>query len=245
MDKDITSQPVKQVIEHIRQKIADREFMPGDRLPSERKLAESLGVSRSYVREAIKKLELYGILRTMPQSGTFIAEFNVEQLNSLITDAVKIDRYKFADLVYVRVMLEIEVCRLCAMNRTEEDIESIREALKVLENNTFTDKRVASDFAFHRAIARAGHNQVIAALLMIITPELLKYYQKHQLCTSSSDETRQEHRDFLRLIIDRDAAALETLVRKHLAGMIAFAKGLSEEQRFPQFAQVPDVAVSI
>ena len=64
MKDEINSQPVKHVIEHIKKQISERQILPGERLPSERKLSELLKVSRSHVREALQKLELYGIVKT-------------------------------------------------------------------------------------------------------------------------------------------------------------------------------------
>ena len=108
MKDEVNSQPVKLVIEHIKKQIAERQILPGERLPSERKLSELLKVSRSHVREALQKMELYGIVKTYPQSGTVVSEFSKDQLDTMITDALKISKYDFSSLVYVRVLLEIE-----------------------------------------------------------------------------------------------------------------------------------------
>ena len=155
MKDEINSQPVKHVIEHIKKQISERQILPGERLPSERKLSELLKVSRSHVREALQKLELYGIVKTYPQSGTVVSEFSKDQLDTMITDALKISRYDFSSLVYVRVLLEIEVCKLCAINRTEEDLKNIENTLVELEEKFDTDLRVEKDFAFHQAIAQS------------------------------------------------------------------------------------------
>ncbi len=64
------------VIKYVQTAIENHELLPGDRLPAERKLAEMLGVSRNVVRQSIQKLELYGIVTTLPQSGTFISSFS-------------------------------------------------------------------------------------------------------------------------------------------------------------------------
>ena len=99
------STQVDTVIRHIRSLLDSGRLFPGDRLPAERKIAEQLGVSRANVRTALQKLEFYGIVKTYPQSGTVVAQHTVQ-------------------------VLEVEAIRLCAMNRTEEDIESIRQALE-------------------------------------------------------------------------------------------------------------------
>ena len=73
--------PYDIIIRSIRQHLLNGEMKPGDRLPAERKLAEEYGVSRNYVREALKALEGYGIVETRPQSGTFIVGLDVNALD--------------------------------------------------------------------------------------------------------------------------------------------------------------------
>ena len=97
-------------------------MQPGERLPAERRLADMLGVGRAHVRAAFQKLEFYGIVQTFPQSGTVVAQEKMQVLERMITDALQIRQYDFASLVYVRVLLEIEAIKLCARNRTAEDL---------------------------------------------------------------------------------------------------------------------------
>ena len=151
MKDEVNSQPVKLVIEHIKKQIAE---LPGERLPSERKLSELLKVSRSHVREALQKMELYGIVKTYPQSGTVVSEFSKDQLDTMITDALKISKYDFSSLVYVRVLLEIEVCKLCASNRTEEDLENIEKTLIELEEKFDTESALFHKKQFMQNIER-------------------------------------------------------------------------------------------
>ena len=92
MKDEINSKPVKHLIELIKKQISERQILPGERLPSERKLSELLKISRSHVREALQKLELYGSVKTYPLSGTVVSEFSKDQLDTMITDALKISR---------------------------------------------------------------------------------------------------------------------------------------------------------
>ena len=164
------------------------------------------------------------IVKTYPQSGTVVSEFSKDQLDTMITDALKISRYDFSSLVYVRVLLEIEVCKLCAVNRTEEDLKNIENTLVELEEKFDTDLRVEKDFAFHQAIAQGGHNPVISSLLLIITPDILKYYQKYKVCAVPQKTVHAEHREMLQKIKDRDKEGMKELVIRHLANLIDFAK---------------------
>ena len=93
--------PVDKVIKYIQEAITNKEYLPGDRLPAERKLSEILGVGRPHIRKAIQRLEMYGIVRTMPQSGTFIAAFSKEQMENMVSETLKVSKYDFYSLVYV------------------------------------------------------------------------------------------------------------------------------------------------
>ncbi len=234
MKKEVNPKPVTLVIEYIKKQISERHFLPGERLPSERKLSELLKVSRSHVREALQKMELYGIVKTYPQSGTVVSEFSKDQLDTMITDTLKISQYDFSSLVYVRVLLEIEACKLCAIHRTEEDLNHIENALNELEEKFDTPLRVEKDFAFHQAIAQGGHNSVISSLLLIITPDILKYYQKYKVCAVPQRTVHTEHREILQKIKNRETEGMKELVLRHLSNLIDFAK-IAAKRDIPEF----------
>ena len=111
--------PVDKIIKQLRGLIASGHLKAGDKLPSERKLSDKFGVSRNYVRDALQKLEFYGILKTLPQSGTVVAGIGIAALEGLISDVLKIEDSDFASLVETRVLLETETSRLAAERRTD------------------------------------------------------------------------------------------------------------------------------
>ena len=99
-------------------------------MPSERSLSEKFSVSRSNVREAIQKLEFYGLLKSIPQSGTFVANIGVIALNGMIDDILRLEKPDFKDLVETRILLELKTARLAALRRTDENLKQMREALE-------------------------------------------------------------------------------------------------------------------
>ncbi|MGM9762813.1 MAG: FadR/GntR family transcriptional regulator [Candidatus Cryptobacteroides sp.] len=230
MGKNSTHSPqVDVVISYIRNLLDSGELKPGDRLPAERRMAELLGVSRANVRTAFQKLEFYGIVRTYPQSGTVVAQQTVQMLEGLIADMLQIDSYDFHSLAYVRVLLEVEAIRLCAEKRTDNDIAAIKYALEECDRYFDTDQQVEKDFAFHQAIARGAHNPVIASLLLIITPDVLAYYRKYNVCRTPKSIVSAEHHEMLAAIINKDTATGEKVLRHHLAGIMAFSNQLSSD----------------
>lgn len=219
------SNPVDQVINYIKEELYSGRLHPGERLPAERRLAEQLQVSRAHVRAAFQKLEFYGIVKTYPQSGTVVAQEKIQVLERMITDALRIEPYDFASLVSTRILLEVEAVRLCALHRTEEDLQAIAVALAECEAFFYTEERVAKDFAYHQALARGAHNPVIASMLLIITPDVLRYYQRYRVCSTPQEEVATEHRELLRLVREQDAEGAAAMIAHHLRNLREFAEG--------------------
>ena len=119
----------EEIIQKLKELITSKKLKPGDRLPSERKLSEEFGVSRGNVREVIQKLEFYGLLKTLPQSGTFVANLGVPALSGMITDILQLKKPDFKSLVESRIMLEMQVVALASDRRTEEQLKNIEDAL--------------------------------------------------------------------------------------------------------------------
>lgn len=223
---------VETVLKYIKEQLYSGRLQPGERLPAERRLAERLGVGRAHVRAAFQKLEFYGIVQTFPQSGTVVAQEKMQVLERMITDALQIEQYDFASLVYVRELLEIEAVKLCARNRTQEDLIVIEEALRECEEKFYTDERVSKDFAYHQTLARGAHNSVIASLLLVITPDVLRYYQRYRVCSVPSEEVCFEHRELLRCVREKDEPAAVEMLRRHLSSLREFSKTNNHENHF-------------
>ena len=97
--KNGNDQALRTIFKGIRELINYKNLEPGDKLPSERMLSEKFGLSRNNVREAIQKLEFYGILKSIPQSGTFIANIGVIAMNGMIDEILMLDEPNFKSLV--------------------------------------------------------------------------------------------------------------------------------------------------
>ena len=220
--------PVDKIIRQIRELITSGQLKPGNRLPSERKLAERLGVSRSYIREAIRKLEFYGILRTMPQSGTVVAGIGIVALEGLITDVLKMEKSDFQDLVETRVSLEVEATRLAAERRTDEDIASIRQALADYEKQVEQGKEsVEEDLMFHLQIAAASKNAVLKSLMLVITPDIIQEFKELEICTDGRyRRSLEEHKIILQHIVDQNSEAAAEAMREHLKEVLEYSQTL-------------------
>lgn len=219
--------PVDKIIRQIRSLITSGQLNPGDRLPPERKLAERLGVGRTNVRDAIKKLEFYGILKTMPQSGTIVAGLGIAALEGLISDVLKMEDSDFRSLVETRVLLETQSARLAAKRRTPEDIINLQTALanhrKKVEGG---EVAVEEDLIFHLKIAEASKNTVSRSLMMIITPDIINNFITLDIC-SDNRNTSDEHQTILNHIIAQEPELAAQAMRAHLSDVYEYSQKLN------------------
>jgi GntR family transcriptional repressor for pyruvate dehydrogenase complex len=222
----IVENPVDKIIRQIRSLITSGQIKPGDKLPPERKLAEKLAVSRTHVRDAIRKLEFYGIVRTYPQSGSIVSGLGITALEGLISDVLAIEEADFASLVETRVLLEIDGAMKAAERRTSEDIITLRKALNAYEEKIAKGEvAVEEDLLFHLKIAEASKNKVLKTLMLIITPDILKSYVNLHVCSDdTTPKTVLEHRKILQYIIDQDVKGVEKAMRDHLRDVTEFSK---------------------
>ncbi len=218
--------PVDLIISQIKDLISSGDIKPGEKLPPERKLAEYLGVSRSQVREAINKLQFYGIVTVQPQSGTIVNGLGITALEGLISDILKIEDADFKSLIETRVLLEKEAARLAAINRTTEDIIEMRSALDQYKNKIKeSGKAVEEDLMFHLKIAEAGKNRVLKSLMMIITPDIVTNFNKYKVCTDNNlSKTVQQHEQILHMIEDKNPEGAVEAMQDHLSDIIIFSQ---------------------
>jgi len=228
----VVESPVDVIISQIRRLITTRQLNPGDKLPSERKLAERFGVGRAQVRDAIAKLEFYGILKTMPQSGTVVAGIGIIALEGLITDVLKLEENDFSALVETRVLLEIQATRMAAERRTINDITNIKKALDAYEKKIREGvPAVEEDLLFHLAIAEAGKNTVLKSLMMIITPDIVKNFTKLDVCKDGRFyRSLEEHKIILEHIVKKEPELAAKAMKEHLTDVIDYSKTLKENR---------------
>lgn len=171
------------IISKIRELINYKNLEPGDKLPSERMLSDKFEVSRGNVREAIQRLEFYGLLKSIPQSGTFVAKIGVIALNGMIDDILRLNTPDFKDLVETRILLELKTVRLAALRRTEDDLKHMKSTLDAYaEKVNNNEDAVQEDLLFHLAIAKASGNSTMNNFMLTITPEIITNFEKYHVC---------------------------------------------------------------
>lgn len=205
------------IIISIKELINDKNLEPGDKLPSERMLSEKFAVTRSNVREAIQKLEFYGLLKSIPQSGTFVANIGVIAMNGMIEDILRLEEPDFKSLVETRILLELKTARLAATRRTDKGLEQIKDALEAYKEKVLKgEDAVQEDLLFHLAIAKACGNSSMNTFMLIITPEIITNFEKYHVCDKSlAKDGIKEHQEIYEAILNQDPKLAKEKMKVH------------------------------
>ncbi len=205
------------IISRIRDLINFKNLEPGDKLPSERMLSDRFEVSRSNVREAIQKLEFYGLLKSIPQSGTFVANIGVIALNGMIDEILGMEDPNFRSLVETRILLELKAGGLAASRRTNEDLIRLESALIAYEEKVLKgEDAIQEDLLFHLCIASASGNSTLNKLMLIITPGIMTNFEKYHVCDiNKANLGIEEHKAIFEAIKNQDPKQTKIRLKIH------------------------------
>jgi GntR family transcriptional repressor for pyruvate dehydrogenase complex len=214
--------PSTLIVRQLRSLIANGTLPPDSLLPPERELAEQFGVSRSQVREALQRLEFFGVVQTYPQSGTRVASLGSEALERLIANILDLDKNDIRSLTETRCTLEVDAARHAAERAEPEDIERLSEILRNFEAEVKAGRSGFDyDLAFHLAVADASKNSIMSSLIGMIAPDIIvKASKDFQTCNPvRSLVALQEHTRILDAISARlpDEAGLAMAVHLKMA----------------------------
>jgi GntR family transcriptional repressor for pyruvate dehydrogenase complex len=184
-------------------------------LPTERQLSSQLGVSRSVVREATKRLELQGLLEIRQGSGMKVVDKLHKPLNGSLSLLVPDETQRIAQLTEVRFALEPENARLAAERAKSADLHALSACHERLVASSSFEEQVAADGDFHRLIAEASGNK-ISALLITSLSDLLTASLKHGYSRVTKDLAVADHAKVLKAILNHQGAAAARAMRSHL-----------------------------
>lgn len=196
--------PLREIVcDTLRQAIVDGIFKPGERL-MEIQLAEEMGVSRTPVREAIRKLELEGFVAMIPRRGTYVADISIKDIN---------------DVYEIRIALDVLAVGLTAERISDEDLVKLRALLinveKQIESGDI-DKIVEADSQFHDALYQSSHNQRLVGIISNLRDQFTRLRTRSMNYPGRLDNTLKEHKDLVDAIASRDVIRAQELARLHL-----------------------------
>ena len=214
----------KQIITQIKELINIKNYEPGDKLPSERMLSERFNVTRSNLRDALQTLEFYGLVKSIPQSGTFVAEIGITALNGMIDDILNLPSPSFKELVEARIFLELKGVKLAALRRTEDDLIHLENALAAYSDKVIrAEDAVEEDLLFHLAIAKASGNPTLNTFMLKITPVIITNFEKHHVCDKNTAfQGIQEHKNILDAIRSMDSVGAKNAMKMHFKNLYQY-----------------------
>lgn len=214
-DEGLLSQVVADQISDL---IMSGELNEGDRLPSERELAEEMGVSRTVVREAIKLLRAAGLLRVRVGIGSFVTLPSRNILEEPLSRFSTPERRKIAELIQLREAIEPPITALAAQNATSEDIAKLEQAIEEMGANlTNPQEYIVADNVFHNTLAEATQNSLFQLIVHSIV-DLLQ--ESRRLAVSSpgaAERSSYHHRQILEAVKAKDVEGAQEAMIAHMS----------------------------
>lgn len=206
---------VAQVIDHLRKGIVSGSYAAGMSLPSEGSMADSLAVSRTVIREAMRSLRSQGLIVMGQGARPRVAEVDLRPAVESLELLLKRSRTTLLQLTEVRRPLESTIARLAAERATVAQTASLQAAIADLEQATTLADRVDADIRFHHLLAEATGNPVFSVLLQTLGG-LLVASRRRTIRAAGPKPAIVGHRQILAAVQRHDAKAAENAMRRHL-----------------------------
>lgn len=216
------------VVETLLDKITGGDLSPGQKLPSERSLAEQLGVSRVSVRAALERLKAQGFVTAVQGGGTSVVS-SAPAMEDALSVMISRKQDNLYDLAEIRMSLETWAAQRAAERATKQDISRIAQALDRMRKVNGTgrgeeDDKAQADMAFHYAVAGAAHSPVYQHMLAVVRETLMAMLEFHRFRlfgTPEDDETILNHHEAIyRAIANRDPARAQAAMQDHLSWVL-------------------------
>jgi GntR family transcriptional regulator, transcriptional repressor for pyruvate dehydrogenase complex len=208
----------EQVALQLADSISAGTWKPGDKLPSELQLCETLHIGRSTLREAMRSLAFTGLLRMRPGEGTYVSHDPSKFLDRVVSSGLLRTDKDISDLCETRMTLETELAALSAERATNRDLEKLdRLAAEMQRDIDFpTQDLVELDLQFHLMIAESSKNQVLSGLLRTIRALLQEWIVRSQHTVVSRQLAIAGHSEVLEALKQRQPERAREAMRGHL-----------------------------
>lgn len=219
-----TKRLYQEIVEQIRELMTGGELKPGDKLLSERDLAERLQVSRPSVREAIRSLELMGFVEIRRGGGTFVRDTNADAIIRPLAMFLAVERSSLLEMFEVRRIFETATARMAAERASPEEVSRLEAALEAMRerfNARDSEKGEEADVEFHYAVAEATHNALLIRLFRTLSAEFSRAVSVARRRLYMDEENPRklvaQHRRIYTAIKDRDPESAARAMREHLS----------------------------
>ena len=212
------SQRIERTLENA---IREKKLTVGSKLPTEREMCESFGVSRTALREALRRLSARGLVTIQKGSGMYVSEINIEDAIDTLNlyYDLKFDKNLLSQIIEVRYIFEPEIAKLAAMNRTKKDLDILSRNLVEFEkcNPDNTQLEADLDNNFHLAITKATLNPIVQITMepiFLLLPRMRNYIYGN--IEGEKPHTIKFHKDLLEAVRKQDGERAYSIMKEHL-----------------------------
>jgi GntR family transcriptional regulator, transcriptional repressor for pyruvate dehydrogenase complex len=211
----LSSQVVQQFVAMLR----NGELTPGERLPTERELAERFGVGRNSIREALRELNMLGLVTSRHGEGTFVGTPDATQMMAPFRAVIELSAPAAESVLEFRLAFEPGIAALAARNLTEDGERRLKDALETFENALANGKAHAehTDASFHFAVAQTTGNPTVIAVHQALLELLTSFRSTLSRDTYQPDNrVAVGHRELYAAILSRDEEKARAVMQQHL-----------------------------
>lgn len=201
--------------------IREKKLAVGSKLPTEREMCESFGVSRTALREALRRLSARGLITIQKGSGMYVSEIKIEDAIDTLNlyYDLKFDKNLLAQIIEVRSIFEPEIARLAALNRTNKDLDELSRILAEFEESDPDNTQLEADLdnKFHLAVTKATQNPIVQITMEPIyslIPRMRNYIYGN--IDGERSNTLKSHRALLSALRKQDGKQAQLIMKDHL-----------------------------
>ena len=211
--------------------VVNGDWKAGDRIPPERELCQQLGIARTSLREALKAMELIGMLESRVGDGTFVCPRSEFLSRPLLWAFTGTDHHELRDIMEARVLLEKDLAGLAAERGSTEEIDKIADAVQMMRDSIARNTSILdADMTFHLAVADAAHNEVLRNAVQLLRNLMRQWIFLKLLMPDVPLKVLKRHEAIYLAIRKRDPEAARNAMWKHLDETVALVTQVMEQR---------------
>ncbi len=203
-----------QVMESVKSYIANNGLASGARLPTEKELIATLGVSRNILREALKSLEAIGLIEIRPGDGMYVSDFDYSSVLTHVSFALSRNAQELRHLVHARLVIEVGALERAVELVTDQDIALLEKNLAQIRSAQSIDEQAELDLAFHKQVLAIADNPILSEFGSFLGQFFFEARHIHD--SGSSPRTIKGHSEIIEALKKRDAAEAKRQMTAHI-----------------------------
>lgn len=214
--------------------VVNGDWKAGDRIPPERELCQQLGIARTSLREALKAMELIGMLDSRVGDGTFVCPRSEFLSRPLLWAFTGTDEAELRDIMEARMLLERDLAGLAAERSSEDEVAQIGEAVQSMRDCVAAgDSTIDADMRFHLAVAQAAHNGVLQNAVQLLRNLMRHWIHLKLMIPDVPAQVLKQHVAIFEAIRSRDPEAARGAMYKHLDDTVRLVTQVMQQRNHP------------